>query len=306
MASFGLSRAHGAAAIARESRAGKYLPLYLAGLAAGAIGVVLTFVTSGDDTAVVRAPAAFEAQVAGPFGQTGAEVPSLTGTVEPTPLTPGAALSTFPELPPNLLAGLASPAVTVPAVAEPPAPAPEPVAAPPVAVAPASPVAPAVVPVAEEPAVAPAAAPGKPNFYVPEPGAGAITDLEQRLLNGINAERANAGLAPYALDAGLSRIARMRVQQLVDQNYFGHTDLLGYSMYTELLAHFGYTSYAWTGENLALNNYGVTESPERAVADLMTSPTHRANLLAGDFFHIGVGELTTADGGHFYAVIFLG
>jgi uncharacterized protein YkwD len=305
VASFELSRAHGAVAIARESRAGKYLPLYLAGLAAGAaIGIVLTFVTPGGNTAVARAPAAFEAQVAGPFGQTGAEVPSLPGTPDLGPLSPGAALNTFPDLPSDLLAGLASPAVTVPAVAEPPALAP--VAAPPVAVAPAAPVAPAVVPVAEKPAVAPAAASATPNFYVPEPPAGAITDLEQRLLNGINAERANAGLAPYALDAGLSRIARVRVQQLVDQDYFGHTDPFGYSMYTELLARFGYTSYAWAGENLALNNYGVAESPERAVAALMKSPTHRANLLAGDFFRIGVGELTTADGRHFYAMIFLG
>ena len=76
-------------------------------------------------------------------------------------------------------------------------------------------------------------------------------------------------------------------------------------MYVELLAHFGYTSYAWAGENLALNNYGVGESPERAVAALMKSPTHKANILAGDFFRIGVGELTTADGRHFYAMIFL-
>jgi len=148
-------------------------------------------------------------------------------------------------------------------------------------------------------------APIKPNFYLPEPRTGPITDLEQRLLNGINMERANAGLAPYALDAGLSCIARVRVQQLVDQNYFGHTDPFGYSMYAELLAYFGYASYVWAGENLVLNNYEVTESPERAVAALMQSPTHWVNILDGEFVRIGVGELTTADGRHFYAMIFL-
>jgi len=176
----------------------------------------------------------------------------------------------------------------------------------PVATAPAAPAAPATAPVAETPAAAPASAPTRPDFYLPAAPGGGPTELEQRLLSSINSERAAAGLAPYTLEAGLSQIARTRVRQLADQNYFGHTDPYGYSMYVELLAHFGYTSYAWAGENLALNNYGIEESPERAVAALMKSPTHRANLLAGDFFRIGIGELTTPDGRHFYAMIFLG
>jgi hypothetical protein len=73
----------------------------------------------------------------------------------------------------------------------------------------------------------------------------------------------------------------------------------------ELLGKFGYR-YAWAGENLALNNYSLAESPERAVIALMKSPTHAANILAGDFFRIGIGEVTTADGRHLYAMIFLG
>ena len=76
-------------------------------------------------------------------------------------------------------------------------------------------------------------------------------------------------------------------------------------MYVELLAKFGY-SYAWAGENLAINNFALAESPERAVASLMKSPTHRANILAGDFFRIGIGEVTAPDGRHFYVMIFLG
>jgi uncharacterized protein YkwD len=130
--------------------------------------------------------------------------------------------------------------------------------------------------------------------------------MESRLLAGINAERANAGLPAYVLDAGLTKIARTRSQQLVDQNYFAHTDPFGYSMYVELLAYFGYTSYAWAGENLAVNNYSVADAPAQAVQALMASPTHRANLLANDFFRIGIGEVTVADGRHFFTMIFLG
>ena len=52
-----------------------------------------------------------------------------------------------------------------------------------------------------------------------------------QLLDGINVERSKAGLAPYTYDAGLTTIARTRVQQMADQNYFAHTDPYGYSMY---------------------------------------------------------------------------
>jgi uncharacterized protein YkwD len=127
-----------------------------------------------------------------------------------------------------------------------------------------------------------------------------------QLLDGINVERANAGLAPYAFDSGLSKIARTRVQQMADQNYFAHTDPYGYSMYVELLAYFGYDSYAWAGENLALNNYASSEAASRAMTSLMNSPTHRANILATDFSRVGIGEIDTADGRHIFAMIFLG
>ncbi|HEX6032131.1 MAG TPA: CAP domain-containing protein, partial [Tepidiformaceae bacterium] len=125
-----------------------------------------------------------------------------------------------------------------------PAPVAEPVVAAPEQTAPAAvPVnaAPASVPVEQpKPAPPPPAPAEKPNFYVPEVSAGGITNLEQRLFDGINTERANAGLAAYTYDAGLSKIARIRVQQMADQGYFAHTDPYGYSMYTELLARFGY------------------------------------------------------------------
>jgi uncharacterized protein YkwD len=200
------------------------------------------------------------------------------------------------------VAPASAPAPAAPSEAAPAAPAqPAPAVAAPQASAPVAP-----KPVVQQPA--PAAAPAqasKPNFYLPEPVTGPATPLEQRLLDDINAERAKAGLPAYTYDAGLTKIARMRSRQLVDQNYFGHVDPYGYSMYTELLAYFGY-SYAWAGENLAMNNSPVERSPEVATNGLMNSPTHRANLLANDFFRIGIGEVTTADGRHFYTMIFLG
>lgn len=148
--------------------------------------------------------------------------------------------------------------------------------------------------------------PAKLNFYVPQVSAGPATALELELFERINAERAKVGLAPYVLDAGLTKVARTRSQQLIDQGYFGHVDPYGYSMYVELLAYFGFGSYAWAGENLAMNNYPAGQAVGVALEGLMNSPTHRANLLAGDFSRIGVGEVTDGEGRHYFTMIFLG
>lgn len=151
----------------------------------------------------------------------------------------------------------------------------------------------------------PAAAPEKPNFYVPQVSAGPLNTMEQRFLDAANAERVAAGMAPLTLVHNLTVIARTRSQQLVDQGYFGHKDPYGYSMYVELLALHGYATYAWAGENLAMNNFSEAESPERAVVALMNSPTHKRNILATEFSRIGVGLVTLADGRKYYTMIFL-
>lgn len=286
--------------VAREWRFGRFAPLYLAGIAAGAgIGLGLTFLSGGDAGSVEHPAAGLQiAPVTAPV--------DTAGIVEP-PFTLVTTLELAqPELAPvnrafaELELTLTQPVPEAPAPA-PAVPAPQPAAAPAPASAPAQ-------PAAQQPPAPPPAqaqAPAKPNFYLPPVSTGPATDLEQRLLDGINAERVNAGLPPYAYDAGLTKIARMRSKQLIDQNYFGHKDPYGYSMYVELLAYFGYR-YAWAGENLAMNNTPVERSPERAIEGLMNSATHRANLLANDFFRIGIGEVTTPEGLHYYTMIFLG
>ncbi len=299
MAGFERAQAPGVfEALQSDRRGWRLLPIYAAGLIAGAgLGFGLSPLQPEAATPIARSPLSVVGEATLPDGST---LTTLESAIEyPFPLEGDV------YIPPPEAAGIASevPPVEVATVAvEPEAPAAPPVAVAVPAVVPAPPVAPAV------PVPAPAPAPAadtKPNFYVPQARAGATTDLEQRLLDGINRERAAVGLKPYVLDSGLTKVARTRSQQLLDQGYFGHVDPYGYSMYVELLAHFGY-SYAWAGENLALNNYSQSESPERALVTLMNSPTHRANILAGDFFRIGVGEVVAADGRIFYTMIFLG
>jgi len=311
MASFEFPRFAAVTDIAREMGARKLAPLYLAALVAGGgLGIGLLLATNEGGT--VSPPAVTERALVVPsldYGFVEAPAPVVDNGIDESPI------HGIVELPEEFKQAMSPPLIPQPKPeAEPVSPI---VTAPivPVAPAPVAPVAPAPVapapPVVQQPAPQPqpvptvAPEPEPSNFYVPAVSSGPATNMEQRLLDGINRERAAAGLGAYTYDAGLTRIARTRVQQMVDQGYFAHQDPYGYMMYTELLAYFGY-GYSWAGENLALNNYAVSESPERALASLMNSSTHRANLLATKFNRIGIGELTTADGRHFYAMIFLG
>ncbi len=299
MAVFEFARPAVVAEAVREWKPSRYFPLYLAGIAVGAgIGLGLTFTVNGN-----------VGSVAVPAGLPAYHAPSV---VAPDPASaaerPYEAVLNVQVMLPAEFDQLFSTAPAVVAAAETPVspavPAAQPVAN--IQAAPAS--QPAAQPApqpAAQPAVEPEVPAAKPNFYLPAVSAGPASALESGLLNGINAERVNAGLAPFAYESGLTVIARTRSRQLVDQDYFAHVDPFGYAMYTELLAHYGY-SYAWAGENLALNNYAAAESAQRAVIALMKSPSHRANLLATDFSRIGIGEVTTADGRHFYTMIFLG
>jgi uncharacterized protein YkwD len=155
------------------------------------------------------------------------------------------------------------------------------------------------------PAAASGASSRSADFYLPFAPAGQASPAERSLLDATNSARAGMGLAPLVADDDLNQLARIRVRQLADQGYFGHVDPAGYTMYTELLALTG-IRYNWAGENLALNDFPIAESPARAFSALMQSPDHRENMLAADYFLVGIGELTTPDGRHIYAMIFVG
>lgn len=152
---------------------------------------------------------------------------------------------------------------------------------------------------------APAPAPAQPsNFYLPAAPAG-DGYIAGQVFNLMNAERAAAGLAPLAWDDGLSRVGRIRSQQMIDQGYFGHTDPYGYSMYWELLKYYGY-GYAWAGENLQRNNYPYEQQAGVAVSGFMNSPAHRDNVLYSGFSRVGIGAVTASNGTVYISVIFLG
>ena len=122
----------------------------------------------------------------------------------------------------------------------------------------------------------------------------------------INEARAVEGLPPYRRVTALDTAAQIRTDDMVARNYFGHDTPDGRKGYTDALAYLG-VSYAWAGENLAMNNYRPETSVVRAHGALLASPTHRANILEPvDFDSVGIGFTLGSDGRRFYAQIFGG
>ena len=73
---------------------------------------------------------------------------------------------------------------------------------------------------------------------------------EQEIFRLVNEERLKAGLHPLEWDPVLAEVARLRSQDMVDRNYYGHNDpVTGEALARKLLTERGYTSGG--AENLA-------------------------------------------------------
>ena len=113
----------------------------------------------------------------------------------------------------------------------------------------------------------------------------ALDAEEQAFLRIINDYRAAAGLVPLSANSRLNDIARWMSQDMVANDYFGHTDSLGRDPF-QRMDDFGYTYNTWRGENLAA---GVADA-QAAFELWRDSPGHNANLLNPNFKVIGIAR----------------
>jgi uncharacterized YkwD family protein len=114
------------------------------------------------------------------------------------------------------------------------------------------------------------------------PGGYQLTSDEQKLINLINGERTKMGLNPLKVDYELSRVARIKSEDMRTNNYFSHTSPT-YGSPFQMMKDFG-INYRGAGENIAR-----TSSVDRAHTGFMNSEGHRNNILNANFTHIGVG-----------------
>jgi uncharacterized protein YkwD len=112
-------------------------------------------------------------------------------------------------------------------------------------------------------------------------------DLEKRMLDLVNQERAAAGLRPVVADPELTEVARRHSADMFARGYFAHDTPEGLTPFDRMRQ--ANVSFLTAGENLAL-------APTLQVAHtgLMNSPGHRANILRPQFGRLGIGIM---DGG---------
>ena len=110
----------------------------------------------------------------------------------------------------------------------------------------------------------------------------ALTADEQQMFDLVNQARAQNNVAPLAIDMEVTKVARIKSQDMIDNNYFSHNSPT-YGSPFDMLKSFG-IKYVAAGENIACNR-----SVQAAHDALMNSPGHRKNILNPDYTHIGIG-----------------
>ena len=125
------------------------------------------------------------------------------------------------------------------------------------------------------------------------------TSEEIELLKLINAERTKNGLSELKFDAELQRVAKIKAQDLVDNNYFSHNSPT-YGSPFEMMKSFGIT-YKAAGENIAGN-----PSLSGAVTAWMNSEGHKANILSNAYNYTGVGVVESPKYGKVMVQMFMG
>lgn len=122
---------------------------------------------------------------------------------------------------------------------------------------------------------------------------------EKEVFDLINKQRTNNGLAALTNDSEVQRVARIKAQDMVDNNYFSHTSPT-YGSPFDMLKSFK-ISYKTAGENIAGNS-----SNSSAVTAWMNSSGHKANILNSNFNYTGIGVVSSPKYGKMYVQLFIG
>ncbi|MGE6376326.1 CAP domain-containing protein [Peribacillus muralis] len=143
---------------------------------------------------------------------------------------------------------------------------------------------------------APEAKPEKPTNEKTETNS-ELSAFEQQVVKLTNAERAKQGLSALKIDTELSKVARIKSQDMKDNNYFDHNSPT-YGSPFDMMKKFG-ISYSSAGENIAQGQ----QTPEEVVQGWMNSQGHRENIMNSSFTHIGVGYV---ESGNYWTQQFIG
>lgn len=103
------------------------------------------------------------------------------------------------------------------------------------------------------------------------------------LLSATNSQRGQNGSGTLTINQQLTSAAQAKANDMIARNYWSHNTPDGQEPWV-FMNNAGY-AYQKAGENLA---YGFTTSDD-TVTGWMNSPSHRSNLLDGEFSEVGFG-----------------
>lgn len=126
-----------------------------------------------------------------------------------------------------------------------------------------------------------------------------LTQDENELLSLINEERKKNNLSSLKIDKELQNVARLKANDLVDNNYFSHISPI-YGTPFEMLKN-NKISYKTASENIAGN-----PSISGAFDSWMNSESHKKNILSNDYNYTGLAVVDSIAYGKIIVELFIG
>lgn len=126
-----------------------------------------------------------------------------------------------------------------------------------------------------------------------------LRDLETEVIRLVNNERANAGRSPLTENEQLSRVARLKSEDFIKNNYFSHNSPT-YGSPFDMMRQFG-ISFIAAAENIASGQRSASE----VMNTWMNSSGHRTNILNATYNQIGVGVARDNNGKLYWTQMFI-
>jgi uncharacterized YkwD family protein len=138
-----------------------------------------------------------------------------------------------------------------------------------------------------------------PNQKLTIPNIDDVKSVENEVIKLVNAERSKKGLPALKANWELSRVARMKSQDMINKNYFAHQSPT-YGSPFDMMETFG-IRFSSAGENIAKGQ----QSASQVMNAWMNSPGHRSNILSSSYSEIGVGLATSKNGTKYWTQMFI-
>ena len=121
---------------------------------------------------------------------------------------------------------------------------------------------------------------------------------EARMLELINQERQKAGVPPLTLYKELRKVARLKSEDMLVNDYFDHYSEK-YGSPFDMMRDFGIQFWS------AAENIARASSVDRAHNSLMNYTGHRDNIQNPKYDHVGIGIIKSSDGTYFVTQMFI-